>query len=353
MRYAGVAAVVLAALCTPTGADAADATVPATHTESQQARSAERRERTLARLWDDRLVTFEAHAGVGTPVGFAGGAVGLSTRYVVAELGAGIGGEGLQLAAGARLRYPMSDAAVGFGAGVSRGDYQREYWVDAESPVERGVVWRNLDASFEWREPSGELHRVYAGVAHATNRDEEVFYVGVVHGFGVATGESSDGDAADVDGADWEAELGLGAASVPYADWRVIPATRAALYTRESALALGVAGTFASSGSSGQLALGLAARYGNELFLGGGFGWSAVDVRTPEVEGELRGSGAAAFAELGATPLSGDFSIRTTLRAHVPLYELENTQRSPDTAELERETIIAAVMPSAFLSAAF
>lgn len=75
------------------------------------------------------LLSVEATGGINTPVGLVGLRLGLSPLpWVVVDGGAGLGLRGVQLAASGRLQIPLSrdsgaDSYLGWGSGVSQGDY--------------------------------------------------------------------------------------------------------------------------------------------------------------------------------------------------------------------------------------
>ena len=144
---------------------------------------------TTESLWAARPLALEAHLGIGTPVGFAGGFVdyGLSEAFTVGA-GAGAGsGPGpdylsLHVGAGARWRALLGELNAGYLAlEYSTGGYR--YFQDYASPPIVGdssrhtdthitaerAHWLEASAGWEHRWRSGVVFRAYYGAAFLIN----------------------------------------------------------------------------------------------------------------------------------------------------------------------------------------
>jgi len=137
-------------------------------------------------LWASRPLALEAHVGIGTPVGFAGGYV----EYALAEaiaIGAGAGaGSGsnwlsLHLGAGVRWRALLGELNAGYVAlEYSTGGYRdfesyslmpsglSERWTDTEVTADR-AHWLEPSLGWEHRWRSGVVFRAYYGAAFMLN----------------------------------------------------------------------------------------------------------------------------------------------------------------------------------------
>jgi hypothetical protein len=126
----------------------------------------------------------EPSVGVGTPLGWLGGALSIKPLpMLVLHAGAGLGSQSVQLAAGARLAVRRSERTSAWvGVGWSSGAFVQQgattifpsVWDDAQFWYWKRAHFVNLEASFE-RQLTGRLGaRLFTGIAGLVNRDDAI-----------------------------------------------------------------------------------------------------------------------------------------------------------------------------------
>jgi len=122
-----------------------------------------------------RVLSLDAQAGVGTPLGFGGVAVD-ATPSPYFTIGVGVGGSksGAQGALMGRLRIlSESGTGIAFGGGVSFGAYDASPLFEWDTSTRwhwSQAVWANIEMSVEHRWPSGFELRGFWGTALLTNK---------------------------------------------------------------------------------------------------------------------------------------------------------------------------------------